>query len=31
MGLALDAKRMGLIDMRTAGGVIELNLSRLDQ
>ena len=30
MELALDAKRMGLIDMRTAGGVIELNLSRLD-
>lgn len=31
MELALDAKRLGLIDMRTAGGVIELNLSRLDQ
>lgn len=29
--LALDAKRMGLIDMRTAGGVTEINLSRLDQ
>lgn len=29
--LALDAKRMGLLDMRTAGGVTEINLSRLDQ
>jgi hypothetical protein len=29
--LALDAKRMGLIDLRTAGGVTEINLSRLDQ
>jgi hypothetical protein len=29
--LALDAKRLGLIDMRTAGGVTEINLSRLDQ
>ncbi|MBF0564259.1 MAG: hypothetical protein HQK89_03355 [Nitrospirae bacterium] len=29
MELALDAKRMGLIDIRTAGGVIELNLARL--
>lgn len=29
--LALDAKRMGLIDMRTAGGVTEINLSRLDE
>jgi hypothetical protein len=28
--LALDAKRMGLIDLRTAGDVIELNLNRLD-
>jgi len=29
--LAFDAKRMGLIDMRSAGGVTEINLSRLDQ
>ena len=28
--LALEAKRLGLLDMRTAGDVIELNLSRLD-
>jgi len=28
--LALDAKRSGLIDLRIAGDVIELNLSRLD-
>jgi hypothetical protein len=28
--LALDAKRIGLIDLRMAGDVIELNLSRLD-
>jgi hypothetical protein len=29
--LALNAKRMGLIDMKTAGEVTEINLSRLDQ
>lgn len=28
--LALDAKRSGLLDLRMAGDVIELNLSRLD-
>lgn len=28
--LALDAKRLGLIDLRIAGEVIELNLDRLD-
>ena len=28
--LALDAKRSGLLDLRMAGEVIELNLSRLD-
>jgi hypothetical protein len=29
-GLALDAKRLGLIDLRVAGDVVELNLARLD-
>lgn len=29
-GLALEAKRLGLIDMRTAGDVIEFGLDRLD-
>lgn len=29
--LALNAKRMGLIDMKTGGGVTEIDLSRLDQ
>jgi hypothetical protein len=28
--LALDAKRLGLIDLRMSGDVVELNLSRLD-
>lgn len=28
--LALDAKRIGLLDLRMAGDVVELNLSRLD-
>ena len=28
--LALDAKRLGLLDLRMAGDVVELNLSRLD-
>jgi hypothetical protein len=28
--LALDAKRFGLLDLRMAGDVVELNLSRLD-
>ncbi len=28
--LALEAKRLGLIDLRMAGDVVELNLSRLD-
>jgi hypothetical protein len=28
--LALDAKRSGLLDLRMAGDVVELNLSRLD-
>lgn len=28
--LALDAKRIGLLDLRIAGDVVELNLSRLD-
>lgn len=28
--LALDAKRLGLIDLRMAGDIVELNLSRLD-
>jgi hypothetical protein len=28
--LALDAKRVGLLDLRMAGDVVELNLSRLD-
>ena len=28
--LALDAKRLGLLDLRIAGDVVELNLSRLD-
>jgi len=28
--LALDAKRIGLIDLRMAGDVVELNISRLD-
>jgi hypothetical protein len=28
--LALDAKRLGLIDLRTAGDVIEFGLDRLD-
>ncbi|HEV8414179.1 MAG TPA: hypothetical protein VGQ49_11330 [Bryobacteraceae bacterium] len=27
---ALDAKRVGLLDLRTAGGVFDLNLERLD-
>jgi hypothetical protein len=27
---ALDAKRVGLLDLRTAGGVFDLNLDRLD-
>jgi hypothetical protein len=27
---ALDAKRVGLLDLRTAGGVFDLNLQRLD-
>jgi hypothetical protein len=27
--LALDAKRIGLLDLRMAGDVVELNLSRL--
>lgn len=30
MELALEAKRIGLIDLRTAGDVFELNLDRLD-
>ena len=29
-GLALDAKRLGLIDLRMAGDVVELDTSRLD-
>jgi hypothetical protein len=28
--LALDAKRIGLLDLRMAGDVVELNLARLD-
>lgn len=28
--LAIDAKRLGLLDLRMAGDVVELNLSRLD-
>jgi hypothetical protein len=30
MDLALEAKRIGLIDLRAAGDVFELNLARLD-
>ena len=29
-GLAIEAKRIGLIDLRTAGNVLDLNLDRLD-
>ena len=29
-GLALEAKRIGLIDLRTAGNVVEFGLDRLD-
>lgn len=29
--LALEAKRLGLLDLRTAGDVFELNLARLDE
>jgi hypothetical protein len=29
-GLALEAKRLGLVDMRTAGDVVEFGLDRLD-
>jgi hypothetical protein len=28
--LAMSAKRMGLIDLRMAGDIIDLNLNRLD-
>jgi len=30
MELALEAKRIGLIDLRSSGDVFELNLARLD-